>query len=365
MKVLLCSPYDLSEKNPGGISVWAKNIVDYHKDHPDEGITLEVFRTSRTHNVNENTKQINRLYYGIKDYVFFINGIVREVKGHNYNVVHVTTTASLGAIKDIVLCRKLRKKGVKVFLHYHFGRIPSLIAANNWEWKLVKRSIKLSHKTIVMDHRSYEELKSIQINNVVEVPNPYSPELEKQVKGLEGKVQRIPHRILYAGRVFRKKGVYELVKACAQIPNIELRLVGPCEEVDKNNLLDIANQGDWIHFVGPVPHERVMEELMAADLFVMPTYNEGFPNAVLECMISKTPIIVTPVGAIPEMLDFDQTPCGIAIRPHNVDDIVAAIRKLIDDDSQKKAMTERGYNRVREKYSLTTVGEMLFDVWKS
>lgn len=365
MKVLLCTPYDLSAKNPGGISVWAKNIVDYHKDHPDEGITLDVFQTSRTHNVNENTKKINRLLYGIKDYLFFINGIVREVKEYNYDVVHVTTTASLGSIKDIVLCRKLKKRGVKVFLHYHFGRIPSLITANNWEWKLVKRSIKLSYKTIVMDHRSYESLKSIHINNVVEVPNPYSPELEKQMNEFEGEVQRVPHRILYAGRVFRKKGVYELVKACAQISNIELRLVGPCEEVDKNNLLDIANHGDWIHFVGPVPHERVMEELLAADIFVMPTYNEGFPNAVLECMISKTPIIVTPVGAIPEMLDFGHNPCGLEIRPYIVEDIVLAIQKLIDDNTQKKAMTALAYHRVRERYSLTTVGKMLFDVWKS
>ena len=364
MKVLLCTPYDFSGKTPGGISVWAKNIIDYQENHADNDIHIDIFSFTRSRYINENTSKIKRILYGIYDYIGFIIKINNIVKKNNYNIVHITTTASLGTIKDIVLCYLLKKNNVKVFLHYHFGRIPTLAKIKNWEWYLICRSIKLSYKSIVMDHNSYLTLKNNNIVNICEIPNPYSPELDKQVENFEGKIKRIGHRILFIGRVFRQKGIYELVQACTKISNIELRIIGPYEEVDKQNLLNIANNGDWIQFIGPIAHENVIKELMAADIFVMPTYTEGFPNAVLECMISKTPIIVTPVGAIPEMLDFDNDPCGVKIRIKNVDDIVDAISSLINNMKKKIELTDRAYKRVKEKYNINIVVKMLFDLWK-
>lgn len=364
MRILLCTPYDLSGKTPGGISVWAKSIIEYNHDHPED-VVIDILDCSRTDAINENTGRFKRLYCGVKDYLSIVKQIKRETKKHKYDVLHVNTTASLSAIKDIVLCRLMRRIGVKTILHYHFGRIPSLLKTNNWESKLVRKSIKHAYKAIVMDHDSYKALLDAGFENVVEIPNPYSPDLEKLVEKLQEKVQRIPHRILFAGRVFKKKGVYELVKACSQLQGIELRMVGPCEDVDKNNLLEIANHGNWIDFIGSVTQERVIEEMMACDVFVMPTYTEGFPNAVLECMVTKTPIIVTPVGAIPEMLDFDNNPCGIKIRPKNVEDIVESIRFLIDNEEAKSDITQRAYQRVRELYSLPMVGRQLYSVWRS
>lgn len=364
MKVLLCTPYDLSGKTPGGISVWAKNIIEYNHIHPED-VVIDVLDCTRTNSINENTGKLKRLYYGIKDYLNIIKQIKQKTKSHDYDVLHINTTASWSAIKDIVLCKLMKKRGVKAVLHYHFGRIPSLLKANDWECKLVRKSIKHAHKAIVMDHDSYKALLDAGFENVVEIPNPYSPALEALVEKLRENIQRKPHRVLFAGRVFKKKGVYELVQACSQIEGIELRMVGPCEEVDKNKLLEIANHGSWINFVGPVTQEKVIEEMVACDIFVMPTYTEGFPNAVLECMITRTPIIVTPVGAIPEMLDFDDNPCGVKIRPQNVEDIVEAIRSTLDNETLKNELTDRAYHRIHKFYSLPIVGQQLYSVWRS
>ncbi len=364
MKVLLCTPYNLSEASIGGISVWAKNIVDYHQCHPGN-IELNVLDCTRIHSVNENTGKIKRLFYGIVDYYDLIKRIYIKSKREHYEIVHINTTASLGCIKDIILCRLLRRMGIKVFLHYHFGRIPQLAIANNIEWKMISKSIKLAHRAIVMDHSSLVTLKENGFENVAEIPNPYSPELELLVKKLTPLYSRTKHRILFLSRVFKKKGIYELVQACRQIPNIELRIVGPYEEIDKNRLLEIAGHGDWIHFIGTIKHENVVKEYLQCDLFVLPTYTEGFPNAILETMLCKTPTIVTPVGAIPQMLDFDGQPCGISIRPRCVEDIVDAIQKLLDNDELKRTLTERGLKRVKELYSVKTVCKQLFDAWNN
>lgn len=361
-KVLLCSPYSPTINTPGGISVWAQNIVSYNKDHKEE-VEIEVVSTDRSKPMNENTGKLRRLYYGIKDYVGFIKQIRKKLDTKQYDVIHINTTASISSLKDYVICRIAKKRGVKTVLHYHFGRIPELIMQNNWEWKLLHKAITTCDEAIVMDNMSYDALKRIGINHVENIPNPYSPALEQQVEQLKGSVKRVPQRVLFVSRVFRKKGIYELVEACNKINNITLRIVGNYDEVDKQNLQSMAREGNWIEFVGPVPHDKVLEELMACDLFVLPTYTEGFPNAILESMLCEAPTIVTPVGAIPQMLDFDGEPCGYSIRPKNVDDIVTAILDLLNDNKKKVEMTERGVKRVKENYSLSAVCQQLYSVW--
>lgn len=363
-KILLCSPYATNTSTPGGISVWAQNIVSYNKEHNEE-IEIEVVPTDRSKPMNENTGKLKRLYYGIKDYVGFINHIRQKLDTKQYDVIHINTTASISSLKDYVICRIAKKRGVKTVLHYHFGRIPELIKQNNREWKLLHKAITTCDKAIVMDNMSYDALNGIGITHVENIPNPYSPALEQQVEQLKGSVKRVPQRVLFVSRVFRKKGIYELVEACSKMNNITLRIVGNYEEIDKQNLLNIANGGNWIEFVGPVPHDKVLEELMACDLFVLPTYTEGFPNAILESMLCEAPTIVTPVGAIPQMLDFEGEPCGVSIRPKNVDDIVNAILELLYDDRTKKEMTERGRKRVKANYSLEVVCKQLYAAWLS
>lgn len=361
-KVLLCSPYNSTINTPGGISVWAQNIVSYNKEHNEE-IIIEVISTDRSKPMNENTGKLKRLYYGVKDYLGFIKQIRKKLDTKQYDVIHINTTASISSLKDLVICRIAKKRGVKTVLHYHFGRIPELIIQNNWEWKLLHKAITTCDMAIVMDNMSYDALCGIGITHVVNIPNPYSPALEHQIEKLKGSIKRVPKRVLFVSRVFRKKGIYELVEACNKISNITLRVVGSYEESDKQNLLNMAKEGNWLDLVGPVPHDKVLEELMACDLFVLPTYTEGFPNAILESMLCEAPTIVTPVGAIPQMLDFAGEPCGYSIRPQNVDDIVNAILDLLNDNKKKIEMTERGVKRVKENYSLSAVCQHLYSVW--
>ena len=365
MKVLLCTPISKDAKQAGGISVWANNILEYLNINSQKNVSYDVVACDRTIRINENTGIIKRLWCGIQDYLAIVKDIKKRLKEKNFDVVHVNTTASISSIKDILIVKVAHRYGVKVVLHYHFGRIPKLSKQNNWEWKLVKKVITLADATIVMDRNSYVALIALGFKNVYNIPNPYSTELEKRVNALEGTIEKVKHRVLFISRAFRLKGVYELVEACTRINNIELRVVGPYDEVDKQNLHALCNNAPWFHFVGPVSHEKVLEELMACDVFVLPSYSEGFPNAILECMMCKTPIITTPVGAIPQMLALDsEHPCGISIRVKNVDDIIEAITSIIDDEAKKKDMVERAYHRVRTQYNLQAVGDQLCATWK-
>lgn len=367
MKILLCTPYfnDVFVKFPGGISVWAKNLYTYYQTDSRD-VNLEIFPTTRSKDINERTPKIVRVYEGIKDYGRFLFRIYQKLKSEQFDAIQFTSTADVGLYKDLVTIRIAKKCGTKSIVHFHFGRIPELSRIQTKEWKMLCRVVEQADKAIVIDQASYDTLLGLGYKNVVYLPNPLSEEVVNSVRKYQGQIQRIPRRILFAARVFRQKGIYELVEACTKIPGIQLRVVGNIEEEVKNELYDIAGHADWLVFVGVVKHEDVIKELLACDIHILPTYNEGFPNAILECMACGAPTITTPVGAIPEMMNFDgEEPCGRAIRKQNVEDIITAIEELIDNEPQKRMYAERSQKRVAEMYSEKAVYEMQYSIWKS
>ena len=364
INLLLCSPVvGVSKSNPGGIAIWFQNIINYNK-RIDSDILIDVQSLDRKQYINENTMAIKRFFLGIVDYCRILKEIKRKIQNKKYDIIHVCTTASLSLIKDYIILKYAKKKGVQSVLHFHFGRIPDLSRHNNWEWKFLIKVVKIADKIIVIDHQSFVTLTEFGVKNVFEVPNPLSIDVNEEIEKNRN-LSRVPHRILFASRGFRKKGIYELVEACSSIPNITLRMVGYFDKEDKEALLNIANNGNWIVFKGGVQHSEVIKELQSCDIFVLPTYTEGFPNAILESMATGTPTISTPVGAIPDMLDMNGDPCGICVPPKDVNSLRKAITLLIDNIALKENFSKKSIIRVNKLYSVPVVWNSLCYVWKS
>ena len=160
----------------------------------------------------------------------------------------------------------------------------------------------------------------------------------------------------------------ELVEGCSKIPNIELRIVGKCIPEMKEELLSLAKRKvddiSWLKFVGEVSHEEVIREFNQADLFVFPSYSEGFPNVILEAMACGCPIVSSDVGAIPEMLDINGDACGICFKSRSANEVKRAIDCLLLDESQKKHFSQKAKKRVNEMYSIPKVWQQLVEIWK-
>jgi glycosyltransferase involved in cell wall biosynthesis len=68
--------------------------------------------------------------------------------------------------------------------------------------------------------------------------------------------------------------------------------------------------------------------MVNADALILPAYDEGLPLVILEALASRTPVICTPVGSIPEVLQDGHT--ALFVTPGDVDSIAGAIVRLID-----------------------------------
>lgn len=205
-------------------------------------------------------------------------------------------------------------------------------------------------------------------NHVAYLPNPLGMSALKAVSDGEGKYERVPRRLLYCGHVVVTKGVMELVEGSRQIPNIELRIVGRCTLEIKEQMQAIARKSNedisWLNFVGEVTHEDVIREFFQADMFVFPSYSEGFPNVILEAMACGCPIVSSDVGAIPEMLDVDGKACGVCFKPKSADEVLEAVKSVIDDSGLKQKLAANAKERVNNMYSIPMVWKQMVKIWK-
>lgn len=364
MKVLFVAPFD---GITGGITRWAEHIYNYYQGISDTEIVIDKCSIGRNYVVKAD-KPITRIISAFKDYSHTIRNYRNVLRRDSYDIAHISTSASMSLIKDLLMIRIAHKYGAKTVVHFHFGRIPELQKQNNWEWKLIKRVLSLSDSAIVMTENSYRTLVECGYKNVCIVPNPLSPSVVDYVEKHPNK-DRSPNTILFAGHVIKTKGVEELVEACGQIENVKLKIIGHATEEMKDLLRQKASKckghDSWLELTGELPYEQVLYQMQRCDVFVLPTYTEGFPNVILESMACGCAIVTTKVGAIPEMLkEDDRGKYGILIDPKNTEALESAIKAMLGDENLKNQCRQNAQRRVLERYSMPNIWLELNSIWR-
>ena len=362
-KVLLCSPH---KGTVGGISRWTSHILNYY-DSLSTKLNFELYHFYIPGKaVYNNTSLMKRFLIGIETYIPFLNGLKKKFSSHSYDIAHFTSSASISLIKDIYSVKLAKKYGVKSIVHFRFGRIPELFTKRNWETKLLIKVIEGSNKIIVIDKLSYETLLMEGFKNIELLPNPLSPYVNKIIKDNHD-IKKEKRSILFAGHVLKTKGVFELVKACKEISNIKLKMIGYVNDENRKLLLETAGvNNEWLEIVGEKDYESIIKEMLSCEIFVLPTYTEGFPNVILESMACGCTIIASGVGAIPEMLNINSDePCGICVEPKNIEQLKLSILELLDNEELANKYNNNSKKRVNECYSMPVVWGKIESIWKS
>lgn len=365
-RVLFCTPYLQNEDVvSGGINMWGANILSFYESC-DSNVSIDPVSFDRIFYVNENTSVISRFIYAFRDYRHAIRLTKKKLSSGRYDVMHLCSSAQLSLIKDLYLLNYARKRKIKAIIHLHFGRIPELFKKNNWEAKLLKKVCRAANIIIVMDENSYYTLQNYGFKGVHFLPNPLSPSIIKSINQVKV-TKRSYRKLLFVGHIIPSKGVFELIEACATIPDVELHLIGAIDQTVKMSMTNLAKEVNFdgkLYIIGSLPHDEVIREMLTAAIFVLPSYTEGFPNVILEAMACGCPIVATNVGAIPQMLDIEsEDNCGICVPPKNVSELKKAIIKLLVDRKYASQCGQNAKNRVFEQYSMPTIWRKLTAIW--
>lgn len=288
------------------------------------------------------------------------------------DVLHLTTSGSLAGVRDLAVLGLARFFPARTVYHIRIGRVPELVSTSGWEWRLLHLAMRLADKVVVIEQASQMALKSIlPPEKVLRLPNAIDLKgLEQSRKQkAEGRNENGPvvRRVLYLGWVIPTKGMRELMEAWHELSpqGWELVVAGPGSEAYRQELAGIAGCGDSVRFLGEVSPRDGWLQMQRADIFVLPTYTEGFPNVILEAMAAGKAIIATSVGAIPEMLQAaSEDPCGVVIEPRNVPALVRALRLVMAEEPLCTALGQRARAKVERCYSADAVFARLLALWR-
>jgi glycosyltransferase involved in cell wall biosynthesis len=167
----------------------------------------------------------------------------------------------------------------------------------------------------------------------------------------------------YIGRIHAEKGIWNFVKAIPEILSVEDDVTfliageGPLEGEIRAYLHE-HHLGDKVKVAGWIPHQELPDYLTRLKLLVLPSYNEGLPNIMLEAMACGTPVLAVSIASIPDVIKDKET--GFLIKDNSPASLADAIvETLAYRDLQRIALNARNLVETEFRY------ENLTETWKN
>jgi len=171
----------------------------------------------------------------------------------------------------------------------------------------------------------------------------------------------------YCGRLREIKGVHILIDAfealtkTAPKSSVRLRIAGDGDCYDKlSKRVADAGLGDHIEFLGNIADTE--EFYRSLDVYVQPSFAEGLPNAVIEAMVSRLPIIATDIGGNSDLVTHEKE--GWLFEAGDVQALTALMRQCVEQRNSLAEVGSEARTRIVENYDINAVADDLLAVYR-
>lgn len=364
---------------PFAIPYFLGDQLSYFKDTYDAEIHIacssseSLIKLSKKWGFTPMELNISRKISPVKDIISIIK-LIFYIKKNNFNVVvsHSPKGALIGTIAAFI-CGVENNIYVRHGLFYEtstgfrlkiFLNLEKTISYFSAKVICVSKSIldksvadKITNpkKMLMINKGSFNGIDSMIKFN----PSNYSDNL---VKLLKKKYNISNNEIVigFVGRLSKDKGVQELYEAWEilkqKYDSIKLILIGPIDERDKieNFLVEKFKFDNTVILTGLIENTAPLYRLM--DIFILPSFREGFPTVVLEASAMELPVITTKkTGCVDSILE-NETGMFIDIIPEEISNIIS---RYIEDPLLRTTHGQNGRRFVKQNYDQTILWEFL------
>ena len=252
-------------------------------------------------------------------------------------------------------------------------------------WAIKNSYLKKRLATLLYEARSLSEAGCIQVNTEAELVSarslglknpiaivPNGVDLPKLEGGLDdtggelGKLKKEGRRILlFLGRLHKKKGLPNLIRALTRIPDEKwiLAIAGWDQSGHESELRGLSrslNVDNRVLFLGPRYGTQKELILGQADAFILPSFSEGLPMAVLEAWAYAKPVVMTPACNL--SIGY-HAGAAISVDP-SVESLQSGLASLFEmTNAELHDMGSRGRRLAAERFSWSSVAESLHSVY--
>jgi glycosyltransferase involved in cell wall biosynthesis len=214
---------------------------------------------------------------------------------------------------------------------------------------LEKRHVRRSTRILATSRHSASRVAAdydVPRERIAVVPEPIDLARWRVTLNAAAERPREERSILCVAHLYPRKDVATLLKAVTRLPNdVRLRVVGiGPERARLEQLSRDLGLGGRVAFLGHVAFQSLAAEYRNADVFCLPSRQEGFGIVFLEAMAASLPIVAARAAAVPEIVTDGE--CGLLVPPGDAEALAFALDRLLDDPDERRRLGSAGGGRV-------------------
>jgi glycosyltransferase involved in cell wall biosynthesis len=291
------------------------------------------------------------------------------------DLVHINSSFGAWSFwRDSVYLVFSRFAGKPVLMHFHGGNLREF--AGRYRGFLapaaIRRILRLPTRIAVLSERQCRPFQDLHphppvvriLPNMINLQKAYGFRGTDSGRGIPRRNQTV---VFAASHLYREKGAMELLEAAKSItpghPDLRFEIVGTGGIAAEMKDFCIRHRlRGRIRFLGALSQEETFQRMLRADIFVLPSYSEGFPMVVLEAMAAGLPVVATDVGALPEMVVDGVN--GFLIEPRNARVLGEKIAYLLQRPEIRRRMSAMNRSRILRLYDTRKAAVHLDSVYR-
>ncbi len=238
-------------------------------------------------------------------------------------IVHIHTASYVSFRRSSYFVKLAKALGKKVVIHIHGGGFKEYYQTNpDWILNILSKADCIIALTDFWKQFFQDELKLpyvVTVNNIIPYPTIQKVEHDNRV------------HLLFLGAINEDKGIYDLLyvinKNKEEWKNRLFLHIGGNQEIERLlNYIKVNHLENLVSYEGWVDSEKKLQLLNLMDAFILPSYVEGLPISILESLSYGKPVVTTPVGGIPEVVNNEN---GFMFEPGDKDALSELLSSII------------------------------------
>lgn len=290
-----------------------------------------------------------------------------NARRHQYHILHAHGFSgfSLFAIR---FARRL--KIPVVMIAQTKNDVATIFAGRGLKHRLYQSWLRSVNKFIAISEELQQEMISCGIDSerIERMPNfvvtsrftaldaSARTKLRSRLGATDGR-----HVFLFLGRLVERKGVHILLRAWQNVESGALWIVGEGDQ--ESELKQLASKLNLrnVTFYGKTT--MPLEFYQAADVFLLPSLEEGLPTVLLEAMSSGLPCIATRIGGVTDVLQNERE--GLMITPGSIEELSDAMKRMMSQPERRQQWARQARETAMERFDLAGITTRYIHIYRS